>query len=191
MPPQPGGYSMPPYPMSQPGYGDPGQAPPPVGFHMGYQPTPDQPVMYQPGPVSPGQPMAMHEYGGGNAGPPGAPHQYQPQSTPATAPPASLPVGVPPGLEYLTQVSNASSRSWAVKCLYLIAFVLLFSFLSNHCFGWLSFCHVLNLSCYRARHILDMCFKISSYGWFWGSGWHLMHIGTCFSTSMLRAFDIF
>ncbi|XP_031440989.1 phospholipid scramblase 2 [Clupea harengus] len=100
--PQPDGYSMPPYPMSQPGYVDPGQAPPP-GFHMGYQPSPDQPVMYQPGPVSPGPPMQLHEYGGGPPGP--AAPQYQPSPAAAVAP-MSVPVGVPPGLEYLTQVDQ-------------------------------------------------------------------------------------
>lgn len=63
--PQPGGYSVPPYPVG--GYGEPGQAPPPAGFHMGYGQGPDQPVMYQPTPVSPphhpGE-MQMTAYGG-------------------------------------------------------------------------------------------------------------------------------
>ena len=111
--PQPDGYSMPPYPMSQPGYVDPGQAPPP-GFHMGYQPSPDQPVMYQPGPVSPGPPMQLHEYGGGPPGP--AAPQYQPSPAAAVAP-MSVPVGVPPGLEYLTQVGPPSRESRAVVIL--------------------------------------------------------------------------
>uniref|UniRef100_A0AAY3ZUH2 Phospholipid scramblase n=1 Tax=Denticeps clupeoides TaxID=299321 RepID=A0AAY3ZUH2_9TELE len=85
--PQPGGYSMPPYPMPQGGYGDPSQQAPPAGFYMGYQQPPNQPVTYQPGPVPPGQPMAMHAY-----------------DAPMTPP--SIPVGVPPGLEYLTQIDQ-------------------------------------------------------------------------------------
>ncbi|KAI1898848.1 hypothetical protein AGOR_G00076570 [Albula goreensis] len=98
--PQPGSYSMPPYPMPQGGYGDPNQPPPPVGFNMGYQPPPGQPVMYQPGPVSPAHhqgPMPMNEYGAGNVAPPAAI---------SPAPPVSVPVGVPPGLEYLTQIDQ-------------------------------------------------------------------------------------
>uniref|UniRef100_A0AAR2LKF1 Phospholipid scramblase n=1 Tax=Pygocentrus nattereri TaxID=42514 RepID=A0AAR2LKF1_PYGNA len=79
--PQPGGYSMPPYPVG--GYGEPGQAPP-AGFHMGYGQGPDQPIMYQPAPVSPPQ----------HPGPVAAP----------VAAPVAVPVGVPPGLEYLTQL---------------------------------------------------------------------------------------
>lgn len=58
---QPGGHSMPPYPMG--GYVEPGQGAPSAGFQVGYQPVPDQPIMYQPGPVSP----ASHQgqpYGG-------------------------------------------------------------------------------------------------------------------------------
>ncbi|XP_036404243.1 phospholipid scramblase 2-like [Megalops cyprinoides] len=98
--PQPGGYSMPPYPVPQGGYGEPGQAPPPAGFHMGYQPPPGQPVVYQPGPVSPAPhqgPMPVPEYGGGNIGVPAAV---------SPAPAVSVPVGVPPGLEYLTQIDQ-------------------------------------------------------------------------------------
>lgn len=59
--PQPGGHSMPPYPVG--GYGDPGQNAPPAGFQVGYQPVPDQPIMYQPGPVSPA-PQPGQPYGG-------------------------------------------------------------------------------------------------------------------------------
>ncbi|XP_051516640.1 phospholipid scramblase 2-like [Myxocyprinus asiaticus] len=82
---QVGGQSMPPYPMG--GYGEPGHAPPPVGFQVGYQPVPDQPVLYQPGPTSP------------------ASHQGQPYGAPAAVP-LSVPAGVPPGLEYLTQIDQ-------------------------------------------------------------------------------------
>ena len=87
--PQQGGQSVAPYPVSQGGYGEPGQAPPP-GFNMGYDQGPP-PVMYQPGPVytAPGQ-----EYGG----PPGAISPAPVQG------PAAVPVGLPPGLEYLAQV---------------------------------------------------------------------------------------
>lgn len=92
--PQPGGQSVAPYPVPQGGYGDPSQAPPP-GFNMNY--SPNQPaVMYQPGPVGPG---------------PG----------PAPGPPAGIslapvgPVGVPPGLEYLTQVGlGLQTHRWCV-----------------------------------------------------------------------------
>ncbi|KAI4900171.1 hypothetical protein NFI96_023898 [Prochilodus magdalenae] len=96
--PQPGGYSMPPYPVG--GYGEPGQAPP-AGFHMGYGQGPDQPIMYQPAPVSPPQPsphVPMPAYGG---------PMTSPASGPVTAPaPVTVPVGVPPGLEYLTQIDQ-------------------------------------------------------------------------------------
>lgn len=90
--PQPGGHSVAPYPVPQGQYGDPNQAPPPVGFNMGYNPGPS-PVMYQPGPVGPAG--SGPEYGG----PPGgiAP---APVMSPAVA------VGVPPGLEYLTQIDQ-------------------------------------------------------------------------------------
>ncbi|XP_033992739.1 phospholipid scramblase 1-like isoform X1 [Trematomus bernacchii] len=92
----PGPYNNSPYPMAQygdksgapypaphGGYVDPHQAPPP-GFNPGYNQGPP-PVMYQPGPVP--------EYGA----PPGA-------IAPAMA--AAAPVGVPPGLEYLTQIDQ-------------------------------------------------------------------------------------
>ncbi|XP_067380166.1 phospholipid scramblase 2-like isoform X1 [Channa argus] len=95
---QPGGQPMAPYPVPQGGYGDPSQAPPP-GFNMGY--SPNQPaVMYQPGPMAPGPvmgpgPVPGPEYGG----PPGGI-----SSAPVGAP--ALPVGVPPGLEYLAQIDQ-------------------------------------------------------------------------------------
>ncbi|KAF7663843.1 hypothetical protein LDENG_00198650 [Lucifuga dentata] len=91
--PQPGGYSVAPYPAPQGGYGDPSQPPPPAGFNMDYQPQsqphphPGQPVTYQPGPA------------GGYTGPPGGVSPV-PASAPAVA------VGVPPGLEYLTQIDQ-------------------------------------------------------------------------------------
>lgn len=106
----PGSYSTAPYPVPHGGYGDPNHAPPLIGFHMGYnhkQPHPGQPVMYQPVPMpeygvpqmgpSPGYggPMPGPEYGAPNSGPPAAI---------SPAPAAVVPVGVPPGLEYLTQV---------------------------------------------------------------------------------------
>ncbi|KAM6949186.1 phospholipid scramblase 1-like [Aplochiton taeniatus] len=83
MPPS-GGYSMVPYPTPQAGYGDPTQQPPPMGFNMGYQPQPgpQQPVMYQPGPVGVGAPAAVSPV------------------------PVSVPVGIPPGLEYLAQIDQ-------------------------------------------------------------------------------------
>ncbi|KAK1797028.1 hypothetical protein P4O66_008433 [Electrophorus voltai] len=98
---QEGGYSMPPYPIG--GYGDPGQAPPPVGFNMGYQQGPNQPVMYQPGPVSPPQhpgQVSISTYGGG------APYSSDPATATLVPAPVSVPVGVPPGLEYLTQIDQ-------------------------------------------------------------------------------------
>lgn len=96
--PQPGGHSVAPYPVPQGGYGDPSQAPPP-GFNMGY--NPNQPaVMYQPGPVGHG-PVPGPEYGG----PPGG-------ISPA---PAVVAVGVPPGLEYLTQVGQRNQRKSAER----------------------------------------------------------------------------
>lgn len=83
--PQPGDNSMAPYPTGPGGYGDHSQAPPP-GFNMGYHQGPP-PVMYQPGPVS------GPEHGGITPAPVGMP--------------AAVPVGVPPGLEYLTQVGTS------------------------------------------------------------------------------------
>lgn len=95
--PQHGGHSVAPYPSAPGGYGDPGQAPPP-GFNMGYNPG-QPPVMYQPGPVGSG-PAPGLEYGGH----PGA-------ITPAPAAmPAAAAIGVPPGLEYLTQVGQTNQR---------------------------------------------------------------------------------
>ncbi|KAM9717987.1 phospholipid scramblase 2-like [Menidia menidia] len=95
------GPAQPPYPMSPHGvpYGDPGQAPP-VGFNMGYNQG-QAPVMYQPGPMGPGPigpgPMGPGpEYGG----PPGG------ISPAPLSSPAAVPVGVPPGLEYLTQIDQ-------------------------------------------------------------------------------------
>ncbi|KAJ3585446.1 hypothetical protein NHX12_014165 [Muraenolepis orangiensis] len=108
---QPGSYSMAPYPTAQGGYGDPGQSAPPPGFSVDYQPQPhypqayshpDQPVMYQPGPAAHGP--AAH-------GPPPAHNpQYNhgpPDNSVSPAPgQAVVPVGVPPGLEYLTQIDQ-------------------------------------------------------------------------------------
>ncbi|KAA8579129.1 hypothetical protein FQN60_007249 [Etheostoma spectabile] len=87
--PQQGGQSVAPYPVPQGGYGDRSQAPPP-GFNMGYSPA-QAPVMYQPGAVGAG-PVPGPEYGA-------------PQGGIAPAP-AAVPVGVPPGLEYLTQIDQ-------------------------------------------------------------------------------------
>lgn len=83
--PQAGDSSVAPYPIGPGGYGDHSQAPPP-GFNMGYNHGPP-PVMYQPGPVS------GPEHGGIIPAPVGMP--------------AAVPVGVPPGLEYLTQVRTS------------------------------------------------------------------------------------
>uniref|UniRef100_A0A4W5PDV9 Phospholipid scramblase n=1 Tax=Hucho hucho TaxID=62062 RepID=A0A4W5PDV9_9TELE len=116
----PGSYSMAPYPVPQGGYGDPNQAPPPVGFHMGYnhqQPQPGHPVMYQPGPVGQGPgPMPMPEYGAPQMGPspgyggpmPGPDYGAGPgpHAAISPAPAGVVPVGVPPGLEYLTQIDQ-------------------------------------------------------------------------------------
>ncbi|KAK6466555.1 phospholipid scramblase 2 isoform X1, partial [Huso huso] len=84
--PQPGGYSVPPYPMAQPGYGDPTQPAPPPGFSVYPQPG-APPHGYQPAPTNPG-PSPAHD-----------PHN---KVTPYSA----VPIGVPPGLEYLTQIDQ-------------------------------------------------------------------------------------
>lgn len=111
LPGYPGPHNQAPYPMAQPGsmvapypsapaaYGDPSQAPPP-GFNMGYNQGPP-PVMYQPGPVS------GPEYGNH----PGA-ISPAPAGVPAAA---AVPVGVPPGLEYLTQVGQRNARKLKIK----------------------------------------------------------------------------
>ncbi|KAG7497062.1 phospholipid scramblase 2-like [Solea senegalensis] len=83
----PSGQSVSPYPVAPAGYVDPSQAPAP-GFNMNYNQGP-APVMYQPGPVSPGP-----EYG------------VAPGGISAVGVPAVVPVGVPPGLEYLTQIDQ-------------------------------------------------------------------------------------
>ncbi|CAN9509658.1 unnamed protein product [Ophioblennius macclurei] len=82
---QPGGHPVAPYPNPQGGYGDPNQAPP-AGFNMGYNQGPP-PVVFQPGPAGPG-------------GPPGG------ISPAPLAAPAVVPVGIPPGLEYLAQIDQ-------------------------------------------------------------------------------------
>ncbi|XP_061565631.1 phospholipid scramblase 2-like [Cololabis saira] len=90
--PQHGGQSAPPYPVPTGGYGDPSQAPPP-GFsmgNMGYNQGPPAPVMYQPG--------QGPEYGSPHGG-------ISPAPAPAAGSPAQA-VGVPPGLEYLTQIDQ-------------------------------------------------------------------------------------
>ncbi|KAF5895040.1 phospholipid scramblase 2-like, partial [Clarias magur] len=89
------GDSVPPYPVGGQGEYAPGA--PPAGFYMGYQPNPNQPVMYQPGPGGPPQqPAPMSAYGGGAAS----------SSVPSAATPLSVPVGIPPGLEYLAQIDQ-------------------------------------------------------------------------------------
>ncbi|CAL1590939.1 unnamed protein product [Knipowitschia caucasica] len=95
------GHSVAPYPVPQQGYGDPKQAPPPVGFNMGYSQGPP-PVMYQPGPVGPAGPAPGPV---GPAGPAPGPEYGGP---PGGISPAHgvAPVGVPPGLEYLTQIDQ-------------------------------------------------------------------------------------
>ncbi|XP_046905032.1 phospholipid scramblase 1-like isoform X2 [Hypomesus transpacificus] len=92
---------MSPYPVPQGGYGDPSHAPPPAGVNMGYQPQPQpgQPIMHQPGPAGHGP---MPDYGGPKVGAPGG---ISPTPAKASAP-ASDPVSVPPGLEYLTQIDQ-------------------------------------------------------------------------------------
>lgn len=85
------GQGAPPYPVPAGGYGDPSQAPPP-GFNMAYNHG-QPPVVYQPGPA-PGQ---GPEYGG----------------QPVGASPAVVPVGVPPGLEYLAQVGGEKEKIFA------------------------------------------------------------------------------
>lgn len=92
--PHPGGQNVAPYPSAPGGYGDPNQAPPP-GFNMGYNSGPP-PVMYQPGPVS------GPEYGGHQGGI-------------SPAPAGAVAVGVPPGLEYLTQVGQRNPRKTCFK----------------------------------------------------------------------------
>ncbi|XP_077598151.1 phospholipid scramblase 2-like [Stigmatopora nigra] len=77
-----GGQSVAPYPAFQGGYGDPGLPAPPPGFSFDYNEGPS-PVMHQPGQMG------------------GDPHGVQP-----VAPAAAIPVGVPPGLEYLTQIDQ-------------------------------------------------------------------------------------
>ncbi|XP_041821371.1 phospholipid scramblase 2-like [Chelmon rostratus] len=91
--PQHGGHSVAPYPSAPGGYGDPSQAPPP-GFNMGYNPG-QPPVMYQPGPIGSG-PAPGPEYGG---------HPAAISPAPAGVPAAAA-IGVPPGLEYLTQIDQ-------------------------------------------------------------------------------------
>ncbi|CAJ1086173.1 phospholipid scramblase 3b isoform X1 [Xyrichtys novacula] len=88
----PGGHSVAPYPSGPGGYGDPSQAPPP-GFNMAYNQGPP-PVMFQPSQVGHG-PAPGQEYGGHPAG-----------ITPAPAAAPAVAVGVPPGLEYLTQIDQ-------------------------------------------------------------------------------------
>ncbi|XP_061565632.1 phospholipid scramblase 2-like [Cololabis saira] len=82
---QHGGKSAPPCPDPAGGYGDPSQAPPP-GFGKGYNQGPPGPVMYQPG--------HGPEYGDPHGG-----------ISPAPAA-GAVAVGVPPGLEYLTQIDQ-------------------------------------------------------------------------------------
>ncbi|XP_031647996.1 phospholipid scramblase 1-like isoform X3 [Oncorhynchus kisutch] len=106
----PGSYSTAPYPVPHGGYGDPNHAPPLVDFHMGYnhkQLHPGQPVMHQPVPMPEyGVPQMGPGYGGPMPGPEfGAPHSGPPAAI-SPAPAAVVPVGVPPGLEYLTQIDQ-------------------------------------------------------------------------------------
>lgn len=92
---------MAPYPAPTGVYPDPNQAPPP-GFNMGYNSN-VPPVMYQPGPVGPG-PVPGPEYGAPKGPAPG------PEYGGAAVAPVVAPVGVPPGLEYLTQVGQRQTE---------------------------------------------------------------------------------
>nr|XP_061815076.1 phospholipid scramblase 2-like isoform X1 [Nerophis lumbriciformis] len=96
------GQSVAPYPAFQGGYGDPAQAPPP-GFNMDYNHGQNPPVTFQPAP--------MGQAGAVSGGPPmygGSPHQgaVGPAEMVPNAATNVVAVGVPPGLEYLTQIDQ-------------------------------------------------------------------------------------